>query len=457
MMQGNPSPSPRRTGGSRAIVIGGSMSGLFTGLLLARAGWQVDVFERIGAELSGRGAGIVTHGQLFDILHRVGIDRDTAQVGVAVAGRRVFDRDGAIVGELALPQVLTSWGHLYGLLRQAFPDDRYHHGRGLDRVEETATAVVAHFDDGTSQEADLLIGTDGIFSTVRAQLAPDVVPSYVGYIAWRGLVDEAELSPPTRDALCDHFVFSLPEGEQMLGYPVAGRGEAMARGHRRFNFVWYRPAAAGALRELLTDIDGVSHPLSIPPHKIRPEVTSALREDARRLLAPQFAEVVERTEQPFIQAIQDLATPRMVLGRRTVILGDAAFVARPHVGMGVTKAAADAQALATALTETDDLGGALARFEAERLPLRRCRDPARARTRRLHAGAGPHRRGARPGRTAPPAGGRHGRDRRGHRHRRLIDLNARTGRTSWIRNASPITRYFGGWHSSGAVWASASR
>ena len=57
-------------------------------------------------------------------------------------------------------------------------------------------------------------------------------------------INEADLSPPTRDALCDHFAFSLPEGEQMLGYPVAGRGEAMARGHRRFNFVWYRPAAA---------------------------------------------------------------------------------------------------------------------------------------------------------------------------------------------------------------------
>jgi 2-polyprenyl-6-methoxyphenol hydroxylase-like FAD-dependent oxidoreductase len=194
------------------------------------------------------------------------------------------------------------------------------------------------------------------------------VPSYVGYIAWRGLVDEASLSPATRDALCDHFAFSLPEGEQMLGYPVAGRGEAMSPGHRRFNFVWYRPAAAAALQELLTDIDGVSHPLSIPPHKIRPEVTSALREDARRLLAPQFAEVVERTEQPFIQVIQDLATPRMVLGRRTVILGDAAFVARPHVGMGVTKAAADAQALANALAGSDDLGSALARFESERLP-----------------------------------------------------------------------------------------
>lgn len=367
-MRGHPAHSARRPDGPRAIVIGGSMAGLFTGLLLSRAGWRVDVFERIGSELSGRGAGIVTHAELFDILHRVGIDRATAQVGVSVAGRRVLSRDGAIVGELALPQVLTSWGHLYGLLRQAFPDDRYHHGRSLDRVEEKAASIVAHFGDGTSQEADLLIGTDGIFSTVRAQLAPDVVPNYVGYIAWRGLVDEAELSPATRAALCDHFVFSLPEGEQMLGYPVAGRGEAMARGQRRFNFVWYRPAAAEALKELLTDVDGVAHPLSIPPHKIRPEVTQALRQDARRLLAPQFAEVVERTAQPFIQAIQDLATPRMVLGPRTVILGDAAFVARPHVGMGVTKAAADAQALATALKDMNDLASALDRFEAERLP-----------------------------------------------------------------------------------------
>ena len=77
----------------------------------------------------------------------------------------------------------------------------------------------------------------------------------------------------------------------------------------------------------------------------------ALRQDAHRLLAPQFAEVVERTEQPSSRRSRISATPRMVLGRRTVILGDAAFVARPHVGMGVTKAAADAQALATALTE----------------------------------------------------------------------------------------------------------
>lgn len=354
----------------RAVVVGGSMGGLFTALLLRRAGWQVDVHERIGSELSGRGAGIVTHGELFDVLRRAGIDAEPAALGVAVPGRRVFDREGGIAGEVRLDQVLTSWGRLYALLRGALPEEGYHHGKSLERVEEGRDGVVAHFSDGTSAEADLLVGADGLFSTVRKQFLPDVAPQYVGYVAWRGLVDEAELSEETRRTLCDWFAFSLPSGEQMLGYPVAGADEAVAPGRRRFNFVWYRPAATGGeLRELLTDTEGVEHELSIPPNRIRSAVMERMRADAERLLAPQFAEVVRRTQQPFIQAILDLETPRMALGGRVAILGDAAFVARPHVGMGVTKAAADAAALVRALEANgDDVPVALAAFEQERLP-----------------------------------------------------------------------------------------
>jgi 2-polyprenyl-6-methoxyphenol hydroxylase-like FAD-dependent oxidoreductase len=355
--------------GKRALVVGGSMAGLFTALLLRRAGWRVDVFERIGAELSGRGAGIVTHPELFDVLERAGIDPDVAKLGVPVVGRRVLGADGAIAGEQPLPQVLTSWGHLYGLLRKALPSAIYHNGRNLLRIEETDDRVGAHFDDGSSIEGDLLIGADGIGSTVRAQLAPEIAPNYAGYIAWRGLVDEADLSAAVREAICDHFSFSLPDGEQMLGYPVAGANEAMERGRRRFNFVWYRPAADGALRDLLTDVDGQTHALSIPPNRIRPQTIARLRKDARDLLAPQFAEVVEKTRQPFIQAIQDLESPRMALGRRVIVLGDAAFVARPHVGMGVTKAAGDAQALVDAImAHPDDLAQALSVFDARRQP-----------------------------------------------------------------------------------------
>jgi 2-polyprenyl-6-methoxyphenol hydroxylase-like FAD-dependent oxidoreductase len=151
------------------------------------------------------------------VLRHAGIAADRAELGIAVPGRRVLDNAGNVVGELRLDQVLTSWGRLYTLLRDALPGEHYHHGENLDRVEEIETGVVAHFTDGTSAEADLLVGADGLFSTVRNQLLPAVTPQYVGYVAWRGLVDEADLSPETRRTMCDWFAFSLPNGEQMLG------------------------------------------------------------------------------------------------------------------------------------------------------------------------------------------------------------------------------------------------
>ena len=357
-------PQARR----KVTIIGGSMAGLIAALLFRKAGWDAHVYERSGTELAGRGAGIVTHAELFNVLKRCGIDGREAMVGVFVPGRRAFARDGSVIAALALEQVLTSWGHLYHLLRATLPAECYHFGYNLERVEELHDAAVAHFSNGETVGAELLIGADGIMSSVRAQFAPDCAPRYAGYIAWRGLVEEAALSPATREELCDYFAFSLPPGEQMLGYPVAGPNGAMARGERRFNFVWYRPAGAGAaLDDLLTDMDGILHERSIPPNRIRREVIDAMRADAQRLLSPQFAEVVARTEQPFIQAIYDLESPRLSFGR-IAIIGDAAFVARPHVGMGVTKAAGDAAALVDAIAaHPSDLPAAMLKFEAQRM------------------------------------------------------------------------------------------
>ncbi|WP_182522699.1 FAD binding domain-containing protein [Ochrobactrum sp. RH2CCR150] len=352
----------------RALIAGGSLGGMFAALLLHRSGWDVNVYERVDADLSKRGAGIVTHPELFEVLDAAGIDRHAASVGVTVAGRRILATDGSIVGELDLPQVLTSWGTLYALLREALPDGCYRQGCDVASFTESAKSVVLTLSNGETIEGDLLVGADGLFSTVRRQFRPAALPNYVGYIAWRGLVDEAALTQETRDMLFHHFSFSLPAGEQMLGYPVASAEGNVEIGKRRYNFVWYRPASEGAhLSELLTDTDGVTHPLSIPPHMIRLEVIASIRESARALLAPQFAEVVERTEQPFIQAIQDLEVESMRLGERTVVLGDAAFVARPHVGMGVTKAAGDAKALVDALElYPADLSAALDEFSARR-------------------------------------------------------------------------------------------
>lgn len=348
-----------------AAIIGGSIGGLFAALLLHRAGWDVHVYERNARELAGRGAGIVTHPALNAALKAAGIS-PSEELGIAIPGRRTFARDGTLLGELAFPQTNTSWDRLFQLLRAAMPDGCYHLGKSLTGITQHRQSGTAHFADGTEAAADLIIGADGFRSSVRATFMPEIAPAYAGYIAWRGLVDESAISPEARDALFGSFSFCLPPGEQMLGYPVAGPDHDLRPGRRRFNFVWYRPAdESGELRRLLTDDSGTCHDVSIPPPLIAKAVIAEMRAASEASLAPCFAEVVALTSAPFFQPIYDLTVPRMI-DRRVAILGDAAFVARPHVGAGVTKAAEDAAALATALSQHTDIAAALATFDASR-------------------------------------------------------------------------------------------
>jgi len=354
----------------RALVIGGSMSGLFAALLLRRHGFDVDVFERVDGELGGRGAGIVAQPEIVAAFKLLDIDFG-AGIGVDTVPRRTFDRDGRLIGEIECRQTHTAWERVYRLLRDAFPPERYHRGRRLTHVEQRAASVVAHFAEAEPQQGDVLIGADGLRSTVRAQYLPDLGPSYAGYVAWRALVDEAAISPATHRDIYLCMAFCLPPGEQFLSYPIAGPNDDLRPGHRRYNWVWYRPAdERNVLVRLLTDARGETHVGSIPPPLIRPAIIAEMRADAKRLLAPQFREVIELAPQPFLQPIYDFETPRMVFGR-VAIVGDAAFVARPHVAAGVAKAAEDTVALANALAAHGGLEAALAAFEAKRMPIGR--------------------------------------------------------------------------------------
>jgi 2-polyprenyl-6-methoxyphenol hydroxylase-like FAD-dependent oxidoreductase len=351
----------------RVIVIGGSLGGLLAANLLHRTGWEVDVYERVGDELIDRGAGLVTHPELFDVMARGGIAFDRT-IGVEVETRVTLASDGTRIGEHPLRQVFSGWSRLFHTYKAAFPAERYHTGKSLVGLEQDAAGVTAIFADGQRERAALLVGADGFRSTVRQFVLPEVQPTYAGYVAWRGLIEERLLSPATHAAVFEHMAFCLPPREQMLGYPVAGASDSTEPGHRRYNVVWYRPADADdELPRLLTDEQGRIHENGIPPHLVRAVVVDEVRAAATRILAPAFAEIVHLLDRPFFQPIYDLETPRMVFDR-VVLVGDAAFVARPHCGMGVTKAGGDAAALADALAAADaPTPGALAVFEAERL------------------------------------------------------------------------------------------
>ncbi|WP_375460636.1 FAD binding domain-containing protein [uncultured Enterovirga sp.] len=356
--------------GRRALVIGGSMSGLFAGLRLIRDGWDVEVFERSPVELAARGAGIVTQPQVLATLRDLGLAA-TRDLGVDVSRRQTLDRSGRVIAETVRPQVATSWNRLFGILRAVFPGESYHLGRDLVGVTQDEAGATAIFADGTTSTGDLLIGADGFRSSVRRIFAPETLPSYAGYVAWRGLVEEAVFPPDLHRRMFDHFSFGLPAEEQILGYPVAGDDEHASEGGRRYNFVWYRPADdATDLPRLLTDEAGHRHEMSIPPPLIAEAVVAEMRAHAEEVFAPQFREIIRLTEQPFLQPIYDLESPRMAFGR-VALIGDAAFVARPHVGAGTAKAAGDAMCLADRLLDTGDVSAALAGFEAERLEMGR--------------------------------------------------------------------------------------
>ena len=342
------------------------MSGLFAALLLRQAGWEVDVHERVDSELAGRGAGIVAQPELIDTLGGLGIK--TGDLGVQVTYRKILDARGGVIVKRACPQIMTAWERVYRLLRDAFPAERYHRGKGLKGFEQDAQLVTAHFADGSTLQCDLLIGADGLRSTVRQQCVPDIAPLYAGYTAWRAMIAEAAMSPAIRDALpFEDMTFCLPPGEQIIGYPVAGPDNNLRIGHRRYNVIWYRPAEeATELKRLLTDERGVTHAISIPPTLIRRDAIAEMRDAAERLLAPQLRDVVRLFDEPLLQPIYDLESPAMAFGRVAVI-GDAAFVARPHVGAGVSKAAGDAAAIVRALATHGEVGPALRQFEAERL------------------------------------------------------------------------------------------
>jgi 2-polyprenyl-6-methoxyphenol hydroxylase-like FAD-dependent oxidoreductase len=350
----------------RIVVIGGSLGGLLAANMLWRAGCDVTVHERIGEALGGRGAGIAAHPEMFDAFARAGVDVNDA-IGTSVEERIVLARDGSIIARHPLPQIMCSWSSLLRLLLAAFPSERYIAGSEFAHAEQDGTEVRALFSNGTEIEADLLIGADGIHSTVRGQYWPASKPAYAGYVAWRGMVEEARVSRQTHAALFSLYCFCLPPGEHMLGYPIAGADGDVRPGHRRFNTVWYRPAKAETeLKRLMTDETGRYHPLGIPPGLIQAEVIAELRAAARTNLAPQLCEMVELVETPFFQSVVDLEVPSMVSGR-VVLLGDAPFLVRPHCGMGVTKAAGDAVLLADLLAAfPGNIGHALAIYDSER-------------------------------------------------------------------------------------------
>jgi 2-polyprenyl-6-methoxyphenol hydroxylase-like FAD-dependent oxidoreductase len=347
---------------SKALIIGGSVGGLFAANLLRSTGWDAVVFERNPDELTGRGAGISTHPQLHDVMRRLGVPFDDS-MGIGINTVIFLDRDGREFDRRPTVRVMSSWGRVFRSLRDLMPAGSYRLGKSLTRVEQDASNVTAIFADGTRERGDLLVGADGGRSTVRELFLPGQQPNYAGYVAWRAMLDERDVPPAIHEQLFANYTYCLPPGELFLAYPVPGRNNETEPGKRAYNIVWYRPTTPERLADFCTDANGKSHGSSIAPPLIRPDVIAWSKAQARALVAPQVAEIFERDPRPFFQPIFDFISPQIVFGR-VALLGDAAFLARPHPGAGTTKGALDAACLADALA-AHGIEGGLVRYQRQ--------------------------------------------------------------------------------------------
>ncbi|MEL7418907.1 MAG: FAD binding domain-containing protein [Cyanobacteria bacterium J06555_3] len=349
-----------------AIVIGGSLGGLFTGTLLRSIGWDVDIYERSPSSLASRGGGIVLQPEILQAFNRAEVAYELP-FGVTAYRRFFLESDGSIAEQMLTRQTQTSWNLIYSALIRHFPPEHYHQGKQLTNLQQNEQEVRATFADGTKATGDLLIGADGAGSTVRQKLLPKHNPSYAGYVAYRGLVDETDLDQETAELMTESFVFQQIPNSHILQYVIPGENESLEPGGRRFNWVWYvNYDEETELPSLLTDKNGKRHTYSIAPGAIAPQIEQQMRDYAEQVLSPPIQRLIAATQEPFIQSILDLSVPQMAFDR-IALIGDAAFIPRPHTAAGVSKGAVNAMTLADALVAYNDVAEALKAWEKDQL------------------------------------------------------------------------------------------
>ena len=334
-------------------IVGAGIGGLALALGLARAGKRLRVYEQV-PELREIGAGVSLSPNAVKGLRYLGVgerleamaDEPPTQVTRHYATGKVlvnFRRHNTRK-QLGAPYLQAHRADLHDLLRErlaVLQPDALVLDKELTAVsDDSAGAYVLGFADGSEAGADLLVGADGLKSTVRREVFAEPAPEYSGFVAWRGLVTRDELG--AEQSRPGSMVFVAP-GRMFVRYPV--RHGALQ------NFVAFSRAASWTAEgwSQTGDIDTVR------------EVFSDFHEDARVVLR---AFSGRRCHKWGLFSRRPL--PRWVRGRATV-LGDAAHPMLPWLGQGAAMAIEDAVILCRALIEFKEAGEALRRYEQARL------------------------------------------------------------------------------------------
>jgi 2-polyprenyl-6-methoxyphenol hydroxylase-like FAD-dependent oxidoreductase len=341
-----------------AIVVGAGIGGLTAGAALIRDGWSVRVYERrdsLEDIAFGAGLGIYTNG--IRALGQIGLADQVVRSGTSRehfdqrswSGKRIASWPvGEIASRIGAPSIDLTRSALVRILGQAVGADPLRLGVACTGFEQDGEGVTVHFSDGATERCQLLIGCDGINSTVRTQLLGPIKPSYQGYTAWRGLVN------------FQHEAAPLHMFQQFWG-----RGRRIAFYHVNEEGLLFWIAIANA-PEGERDPEGGG----------KARVTGLFESCAEPIPA-----MIAANEEAEIQRLDvyDLDPIGSWAQGRVTVMGDAAHAMTFNTGQGACQAILDGVALAKQLREADDIPSALHGFESSRRKARTLGAPRRLR------------------------------------------------------------------------------
>ncbi|MFK7847669.1 MAG: FAD-dependent monooxygenase [Rhodothermales bacterium] len=355
-------------------VIGGSIAGCATAIVLARSGHDVRVFERSASELKGRGAGIATSPAVLQSLKDEDLlDDDIPFFHIEalhhVGKAEQNEPDGSKAGVLPVELECMNWGDLQRNLRCRVKDEVYLKDHIVHKVENLSShQSKLTLKDGKSFTFDLIVCADGYRSVGRASLFPEAALNYRGYVLWRGVLDEAQLNDTTPlESKMQRIGYNRAHG---VFYFVPGEPLASSSNNRLVNWALYMPVPKDELSTFLVDRTGKKRSGSIAPGEMRSEQELALKRLAKNALPSYYAQIIEKSQSTFIQAIYTMDVPAYYKGR-ICLVGDAGFVAQPFTASGVFKSISNAKALSNALISYNSLEEALSAWSHEQIALGR--------------------------------------------------------------------------------------
>lgn len=318
-------------------VMGGSIGGLSAAIILQKLGHDVTILERTTRH-EGKGAGIALPEDL--VRKCIALDLFDPDIPCLRASSRTFfmkDEAGRFnvrnIWEQPVSLRPFNWQHIYANLRKRFPDERYHCDQEVIRIEQDGGGCIVRTNNKV-YEFDRVIAADGVGSFVRKAIFPKISPEYTDYIAWRGIIDDADIVKNNffskTPVMC---VF--PNGHLVL-YQIPAE-DYLTSGKTVLNWVMYEYRKGSSIKTLLTDKEGIQHAFSLPPGKLSEKQISHLQILAWKVLPGPLASIICQTKKPFMQAIFDFQAPTFVKDR-ICLLGDAATGLRPHTASGLVRA-----------------------------------------------------------------------------------------------------------------------